>query len=63
MAMKSRSQHDRYILSDATNIKVRMKSNNYVKEQLSDPLLLIRNMLWSISFPVSMGAHYVNSAD
>ena len=34
-----------------------MKSNNYVKEQLSDPLLLICNILWSISFSVSMGAH------
>lgn len=57
MAMKSRSSCEGYILSDATNIKVGMKSNNYVKEQLSDPLLLICNMLWSISFPVSMGAH------
>ena len=55
--MKSRSSCEGYILSDATNIKVGMKSNNYVKEQLSDPLLLICNMLWSISFPVSMGAH------
>lgn len=54
---QERSLTEGCLVGDGTNMNTRMELHNYAKEQLSDPLLLVCNMPWSISPSVSMGAH------